>query len=75
LYVGDRKSNAADSLRNGRHPTGDRHPSAKLSDEQVRRVRLALARGEKGSDLAREYGVHKTLISRIKTRVRRFLVA
>jgi hypothetical protein len=75
LYLGDRKSNAADSLRNGRHPTGDRHPFAKLSDEQVRRVRLALARGEKGSDLAREYGVHRSLIGRIKTGLRRALAA
>ena len=75
LCVGDAASNAADSLRNGRHPTGDRHPFAKLSDEQVRRVRLALARGERGSDLAREYGVHRSLISRIKTGLRRALAA
>jgi hypothetical protein len=32
----------------------------------VRRVRLALARGERGIDLARALGVHKTTISRIK---------
>jgi hypothetical protein len=31
FYVGDRKCNAAGSLRNGQHPTGDRHPFAKLS--------------------------------------------
>jgi hypothetical protein len=73
LYLGDRKSNAVDSLRNGRDPTEDRHPFAKLSDEQVRRVRLALARGERGSALAREYGVHRSLISRIKTALRRVL--
>jgi hypothetical protein len=71
LYLGDRKSNAADSLRNGRQPTGNRHPCTKLSDEQVRQVRLALARGEKGIDLARRYGVHKSLISRINSGVRR----
>jgi hypothetical protein len=72
LHLGDRKSNAADSLRNGRHPTGDRHPIAKLSDEEVRQVRLA--RGERGSDLARIYGVHRSLISRIRTGTRRSLV-
>ena len=47
LSLGDRKSNAADNLRNGRHPTADRHPSVKLSEEDVLWVRIALARGEK----------------------------
>ena len=36
---GDQHSNAADSLRNGRHVRGEQHPSAKLSDEQVREIR------------------------------------
>jgi hypothetical protein len=71
LYLGDRRSNAADALRNGRHATGSRHPRAKLSDEQVRQVRLALGRGERGRDLARAYGVHRSTISRIKHGVRR----
>ncbi len=48
LLLGDRKSNAADSIRNGRQPTGNRHPSVKLSEEQVHSVRVALARGGKG---------------------------
>ena len=71
LYVGDRLSNAADSRRNGRQRAGERHPLAKLSDEQVHRVRLGLARGERGIDLARAYGVHRSTISRIKHGVRR----
>ena len=32
LYLGDRLSNAADSLRNGRHARGDSHPCTKLLD-------------------------------------------
>lgn len=64
LYLGDRKSNATDSIRNGRQPTGDRHPVAKLLEEQVRTVRLALV-GEKGSELAREFAVDKSLIRRL----------
>jgi hypothetical protein len=66
LYLGDRKSNATDSIRIGRQPTGDLHPLAKLPEEQVRTVRLALARGEKGSEPAREFGDHKNLIRRIR---------
>ena len=71
LYIGDARSNAADGVRNGRRRTGDRHPAAKLSDEQVRQVRLALARDARGRDLALAYGVHKSTISRIKHGVRR----
>jgi len=56
LYIGDYHSNAADSLRNGGRVRGEQHPSAKLSDEQVREIRRALARGERGSDLARACG-------------------
>lgn len=71
LYLGDAKSNAADAVRNGRRPRGEGHPAAKLSDEQVWAIRRALARGERGRDLARAHGVHKSTISRIKHRVRR----
>ena len=71
LYLGDARSNAADAVRNGRRPAGERHPAAKLSDESVRQVRLALYRGDRGRDLARAYGVHKSTISRIKHGVRR----
>jgi len=71
LYVVDRRSNAADAVRNGRHAAGSRHPRAKLSDDQVRLVRRALGRGERGRDLARAYGVYKSTISRIRHGVRR----
>jgi hypothetical protein len=71
LYLGDRASNAADSLRNGRFVRGDNHPCTKIRDAQVREIRLALSRGERVGDLSKTYGVHKTLISRIKHGVRR----
>lgn len=38
---------------------------------QVRFIRRALARGGRVRDLARAYGVHKSMISRIKHGVRR----
>ena len=71
LYLGDHSSNAADSLRNGGRVRGDSHPFAKLSDEQVREIRRALARGERVGNLARVYGVHKSTVSRIKHGERR----
>lgn len=44
--------------------TGERHPRAKLTDEQVRAIR---ADSRKGSDIAREYGVVKSTISQIRS--------
>ena len=71
LYLGDHASNVADSLRNGRRVRGDSHPFTKIKDAQVREIRLALTRGERGVDLARVNGVHRSTISRIKLGVRR----
>ena len=71
LYLGDYASNVADSLRNGRRVRGDSHPCTKIKDAQVREIRLALTRGERGVDLARVNGVHRSTISRIKLGVRR----
>jgi hypothetical protein len=71
LYLGNAASNAADSLRNGGRLRGDRHRSTKIKDAQIQEIRLALARGEHGADLARIHGVHRSTISRIKHGVRR----
>ncbi len=71
LYLGDYASNAADCSRNGGRLRGDRHPCTKIRDAQVRKIRLALARGERVGELARANFVHKSTISRIKHRVRR----
>jgi hypothetical protein len=65
LYLGDPLTNAADSVRNGGRLRGDRHPSTKILDAQVREIRSALSRGERVGDLARVYGVHKSTVSRI----------
>jgi len=40
----------------------------KLTSEQVEEIRSRLVTGELGSTLAREFGVHKAQISRIKNR-------
>jgi HNH endonuclease len=71
LYLGDRQSNAADSLRNGGRLRGDRHPFTKILEAQVREIRFALSRGVRGVDLAHVHGVHRSTISRIKHGVRR----
>ena len=40
----------------------------RLNKKQVREIRTRLANGEQCTDLAKEYGVHKSTISRTLTR-------
>lgn len=44
---------------------GERHPSAKLTPTQVNEIRSRFAAGERGADLAREYGVTSTHVYRL----------
>ena len=45
---------------------GEKHPQAKLTEADVRQIKTALANGERNAELARKYGVNKSLISAIK---------
>lgn len=66
LYWGTRKDNAADAQRNHVDPSGERHPNAQLSLDDVRAIR---ASGETPQALAKLYAVsdaHIRLIRRGK---------
>jgi hypothetical protein len=39
----------------------------KLTDEQIQQIKSRLEAGEKNKDLAAEYGVHRTTLSKVKT--------
>jgi hypothetical protein len=54
LYWGTYQSNAADKIKNGNGVEGERHPLAKLTEDQVYHIR---ASSETGPALARKYGV------------------
>lgn len=43
----------------------------KLDDQDIEDIKQALARGERGADLARQYGVTTPVISQIKSGVRK----
>lgn len=60
LAYGTRTENILDVLRIGR-------PWRMLHIKQVREIRQRLQAGERGADLAREYGVREASISAIKT--------
>jgi hypothetical protein len=72
LSAGTHKDNSEDAWCKGRAvlptnaPKGETHHSAKLTESIVASIRIRLGKGEKGSHLAKEFGVTKTVVSRIK---------
>lgn len=68
LTHGTRAENMADMVEKGRGPRGVNAPAAKLNDEQVRDIQRRWDDGEASqAELAREYGVRDSNISRIVT--------
>ncbi|WP_226043451.1 HNH endonuclease [Natrinema sp. DC36] len=69
LYAGDASDNMQDMWDRERHPepdaVGEKNPSAKLTDDEVREIKQKLADGIHPRQLAGEYGVHKTNIGEI----------
>lgn len=65
LYEGTQQQNVDDRIARGRsrHPRGEDHGSAKLTDVQVGEIKLALRCGAKQQALADRYGVSNQLIS------------
>jgi hypothetical protein len=72
LFAGTHLDNMRDMEAKGRRgytgSPGERHPMAKLTEEIVRDIRGALARGASGAELGRQHGVTKSTISAIKHR-------
>jgi hypothetical protein len=77
LFLGDHIANQRDKMDKGRAkwspngrrewPKGQETPTAKLTDEDVRAILMALERGGiSGSELARIYGVTRSAISLIR---------
>lgn len=76
LYAGTPNDNNQDCVRRGRYVSGGKpHPGekngrAKLTDDDVRRIRLRVAAGEKRRHIAKEFGMHNSSIERIVLGVR-----
>lgn len=68
LFLGTPKENTQDMRSKGRGSYGMNRWSARLSEDDVRAIRAALAQGIIGRALARQYGVAGTTISAIRTR-------
>lgn len=73
LFLGTNEDNIRDRMRKGRpgsqawRDAGERHPNAKLTDEQCAQIRALRAAGGKCSDLAKQFNVcarHISVVSR-----------
>lgn len=65
LFLGTDTDNMRDATRKDRLAFGSRHWRAKLTEQDAAAIRRRRAAGEKGRDLAREFGVSPTTISEI----------
>jgi hypothetical protein len=63
LWMGSAADNIADKVAKGRQATCERHGRSKLSAAAVHRIRTT---GEGTRNLAREYGVARSTIQRIR---------
>ncbi|HEX4604309.1 MAG TPA: HNH endonuclease [Candidatus Angelobacter sp.] len=68
LFLGTAAENAEDMIEKGRSPRGEKHGSAKLTTEQVGRIKTMLAEDKLYmSEIAREFGVSPTTVRAIRT--------
>ena len=65
LFVGTPMDNAQDKVAKNRHTYGEIHPNAKLTNEDVIKLRKLAAEGVWQSDLARMFGVDESHVSNI----------
>lgn len=68
LYAGTAIQNSDDKKRAGREPVGVKHPRSKLTEENVREIRLHYAKGVCIASLARQYKAGENTISCIVKR-------
>ena len=85
LFVGSVQDNSTDAKAKGRTASGERHGTkthpeafpkgsqcthAKITEDQVREIRLAAANGEKRASIGTRYGLHPAYVSLVVARRR-----
>ncbi len=68
LFLGTLQDNMRDMVEKDRQIKGSRHPSSKLDEDRVLRIRRLHAAGVPPAVIAAEYGVHRSNISYIVNR-------
>lgn len=70
LFLGSSKDNLSDMASKDRSTHGEANPAAKLTEEDVRKIRVFLSEGIPQMRIAKLYGVGQMTISRISTGTR-----
>ena len=65
LRYGTRQENEDDKKIHGARPKGSRNANAKIHESDVAETRIAFARGESKSSIARRYGLHHSTVGDI----------
>lgn len=65
LWLGNRRENAQDMAQKGRSTFGERNPRAKLTEDDVRKIKLLLRQGRSQAWIGSLYGIHQVHISKI----------
>lgn len=65
LFLGDGAMNASDMVGKGRAATGLHLPHTKLTDDDVRSIRLAVANGQSMLSVSKRFSVNPSHVSRI----------
>lgn len=66
LVPGTAQDNSDDCVAKGRQAKGSMFSHAKLTEADVKQIRINLSRGETGKQQAIKYGVAESLISKIR---------
>lgn len=69
LRLGTHQENILDRTSKGRGVRGEGSPKAKLNDEIVRSIRQRVNDGESRAAIARDLGVHPSIVSRAAARI------
>ena len=67
LFLGTRKENLQDMKQKNRHLNGEKNAGAKLTEEDVVKIKACLAAGMSQTQIAKAFNVQQMAISRIKT--------
>lgn len=70
LWLGTCADNQSDMARKARALRGERNPCAKLTEDQVRKIRQLLDEGLPQTQIAEMFGIQQMQVSRIKSRSR-----
>lgn len=68
LFLGTLQDNKDDEVAKGRHVRGERQGQSKLTEEDVKQIRLLIARGDSIGRIAKLYNMSWTAIDYIRQR-------